>query len=56
VKRLFPQQPAALSNKLQTGDILLVANGIPLTGLTNYVSNQSIGGDEGSETSRRGCE
>lgn len=41
VKRLFPQQPAALSNKLQTGDILLAANGIPLTGLTNYVSNQS---------------
>lgn len=38
VKRLFPQQPAALSNKLQPGDILLAANGIPLTGLTNYVS------------------
>ncbi|KAG7213106.1 hypothetical protein KM043_002429 [Ampulex compressa] len=36
VKRLFPQQPAALSNKLQSGDILLAANGIPLTGLTNY--------------------
>ncbi|GAB1866909.1 PTN13 phosphatase [Camponotus japonicus] len=36
VKRLFPQQPAALSNKLQIGDILLAANGIPLTGLTNY--------------------
>ncbi|XP_011686478.1 PREDICTED: uncharacterized protein LOC105449173 isoform X1 [Wasmannia auropunctata] len=36
VKRLFPQQPAALSNKLQIGDILLTANGIPLTGLTNY--------------------
>ncbi|XP_011060828.1 PREDICTED: uncharacterized protein LOC105149832 isoform X2 [Acromyrmex echinatior] len=36
VKRLFPQQPAALSNKLQTGDILLAANGRPLTGLTNY--------------------
>lgn len=40
VKRLFPQQPAALSNKLQIGDILLAANGTPLTGLTNYVSNQ----------------
>lgn len=38
VKRLFPQQPAALSNKLQSGDILLAANGLPLTGLTNYVS------------------
>ncbi|XP_011879526.1 PREDICTED: uncharacterized protein LOC105568445 isoform X2 [Vollenhovia emeryi] len=38
VKRLFPQQPAALSNKLQTGDILLAANGIPLTGLTNYAA------------------
>jgi len=38
VKRLFPQQPAALSNKLQIGDILLAANGTPLTGLTNYVS------------------
>ncbi|XP_015109017.1 uncharacterized protein LOC107035897 isoform X2 [Diachasma alloeum] len=36
VKRLFPQQPAALSNKLQPGDILLAANGIPLTDLTNY--------------------
>ncbi|OAD52550.1 Tyrosine-protein phosphatase non-receptor type 13, partial [Eufriesea mexicana] len=36
VRRLFPQQPAALSNKLQPGDILLAANGIPLTGLTNY--------------------
>ncbi|XP_016839894.1 uncharacterized protein LOC100123134 isoform X2 [Nasonia vitripennis] len=36
VKRLFPQQPAALSNKLQPGDILLAANDIPLTGLTNY--------------------
>ncbi|KAJ8674642.1 hypothetical protein QAD02_010428 [Eretmocerus hayati] len=36
VKRLFPQQPAALSNRLQPGDILLAANGIPLTGLTNY--------------------
>ncbi|XP_066594583.1 uncharacterized protein [Prorops nasuta] len=36
VKRLFPQQPAALSNKLQPGDILLAANGVPLTGLNNY--------------------
>jgi len=42
VKRLFPQQPAALSNKLQIGDILLAANGRPLTGLTSYVSNQLI--------------
>lgn len=41
VKRLFPQQPAALSNKLQPGDILLAANGIPLTGLTNYVSGKN---------------
>lgn len=40
VKRLFPLQPAALSNKLQPGDILLAANGIPLTGLTNYVSTK----------------
>lgn len=38
VKRLFPQQPAALSNKLESGDILLAANGITLSGLTNYVS------------------
>ncbi|KAH0552114.1 hypothetical protein KQX54_005789 [Cotesia glomerata] len=36
VKRLFPQQPAALSNKLEPGDILLAVNGITLTGLTNY--------------------
>lgn len=42
VKRLFPQQPAALSNKLQSGDILLAANGISLTDLTNYVSNQPV--------------
>ena len=38
VNRLFPQQPAALSNKLQPGDILLAANGTPLTGLSDYVS------------------
>ncbi|KAK0174970.1 hypothetical protein PV327_008756 [Microctonus hyperodae] len=36
VKRLFPQQPAALSNQLKPGDILLSANGVPLSGLTNY--------------------
>ncbi|CAB0038253.1 unnamed protein product, partial [Trichogramma brassicae] len=42
VKRLFPQQPAALSNKLQPGDILLAANGTPLTGLTNYQQDRSL--------------
>ncbi|XP_044008091.1 uncharacterized protein LOC122852390 isoform X2 [Aphidius gifuensis] len=50
VKRLFPQQPAALSNKLQSGDILLAVNGVPLTGLTNYefdIEMTKVGGSLG---------
>lgn len=37
IKRLFPHQVAWSTGMLQQGDILLEANGIPLTGLTNYV-------------------
>lgn len=36
IKRLFPHQPAWESGQLAQGDILLVANNTPLTGLTNY--------------------
>lgn len=39
IKRLFPHQPASSSGMLNVGDLLLEANGIALTGLTNYVSN-----------------
>ncbi|CRK95262.1 CLUMA_CG008706, isoform B [Clunio marinus] len=35
IKRLFPHQAAWATGKLQPGDILLEANGIILTGLTN---------------------
>lgn len=38
VKRLFPHQLAATCGQLNVGDIILEANGITLTGLTNYVS------------------
>lgn len=38
IKRLFPHQAAWATGKLQPGDILLEANGIILTGLTNNVS------------------
>lgn len=38
IKRLFPHQPASSSGVLNVGDLLLEANGISLTGLTNYVS------------------
>lgn len=37
VKRLFPHQLAAASGQLNVGDIILEANGVTLTGLTNYV-------------------
>lgn len=37
IKRLFPHQAAWSTGMLQPGDILLEANGITLTGLTNYV-------------------
>lgn len=43
IKRLFPHQAAWATGMLQPGDILLEANGIPLTGLTNYVSSLEIG-------------
>jgi hypothetical protein len=39
IKRLFPHQAAWATGKLQSGDILLEANGIPLSGLTNNVSD-----------------
>lgn len=35
IKRLFPHQSAWATGKLQAGDILLEANGISLSGLTN---------------------
>lgn len=37
IKRLFPNQSAWCTGLLQPGDILLEANGTPLTGLTNHV-------------------
>lgn len=37
IKRLFPGQAVWSTGMLQPGDILLEANEIPLTGLTNYV-------------------
>lgn len=37
VKRLFPHQLAAACGQLNVGDIILEANGVTLTGLTNYV-------------------
>lgn len=37
IKRLFPNQSAWCTGMLQPGDILLEANGAPLTGLTNHV-------------------
>ncbi|RZF38836.1 hypothetical protein LSTR_LSTR013777 [Laodelphax striatellus] len=36
IKRLFPNQPAWQCGQLRPGDILLTANRVPLTGLTNY--------------------
>ncbi|CAH1971377.1 unnamed protein product, partial [Acanthoscelides obtectus] len=36
VKRLFPHQPASACGLLNVGDLLLGANGVALTGLTNY--------------------
>uniref|UniRef100_A0A1L8DKL8 Putative glutamate receptor-interacting protein 1 n=1 Tax=Nyssomyia neivai TaxID=330878 RepID=A0A1L8DKL8_9DIPT len=36
IKRLFPHQAAWATGMLHPGDILLEANGTPLTGLTNY--------------------
>ena len=42
IKRLFPHQAAWATGKLQPGDILLEANGIILTGLTNNVRTYII--------------
>ena len=42
IKRLFVHQPAWQSGQLSHGDILLAANGVPLVGLTNYVSKASV--------------
>ncbi|XP_060524459.1 uncharacterized protein LOC132700896 isoform X2 [Cylas formicarius] len=36
IKRLFPHQPAFSCGLLNVGDLLLEANGVSLTGLTNY--------------------
>lgn len=40
IKRLFPHQPASACGLLNVGDLLIEANGITLTGLTNYVSTR----------------
>lgn len=42
IKRLFPHQAAWATGQLQPGDILLEANGIILTGLTNNVSEKCL--------------
>jgi hypothetical protein len=42
IKRLFVHQPAWQSGQLSQGDILLAANGVPLIGLTNYVSKALV--------------
>jgi hypothetical protein len=42
IKRLFLHQPTWQSGQLRQGDILLAANGVPLIGLTNYVSKTVI--------------
>nr|CAD7454456.1 unnamed protein product [Timema tahoe] len=39
IKRLFPHQPAWQTGQLSQGDILLAANGVPLSGLSNYSYN-----------------
>ncbi|CAH0553789.1 unnamed protein product [Brassicogethes aeneus] len=36
IKRLFPHQPASTCGLLYVGDLLIEANGVTLTGLTNY--------------------
>ncbi|XP_015840769.1 uncharacterized protein LOC660401 isoform X2 [Tribolium castaneum] len=36
IKRLFPHQPASACGLLNVGDLIIEANGITLTGLTNY--------------------
>lgn len=38
IKKLYPQTPAWLCGQLEVGDILLHANGNPLTGLSSNVS------------------
>lgn len=42
IKRLFPHQVAWATGLLQPGDVLLAANDVPLTNLTNYVSVRSL--------------
>nr|CAD7428477.1 unnamed protein product [Timema monikensis] len=39
IKRLFPHQPAWQTGQLSQGDILLAANGVALSGLSNYSYN-----------------
>lgn len=38
IKKIFPHGAAWQTGKLNVGDVLLAADGIPLTGCTNYVS------------------
>lgn len=38
IKRIFPHTPAAQCGVLCGGDVILTVNDVPLTGLTNHVS------------------
>ena len=38
IKKIFPHGAAWQTGQLEIGDVLLAANGQPLTGCTNYVS------------------
>lgn len=39
IKKIFPHGAAWQTGQLAVGDVLLAANGQPLTGCTNYVSS-----------------
>lgn len=41
IKKLYPQTPAWLCGQLEVGDVLLNANGSPLTGLSSHVSSHT---------------
>jgi hypothetical protein len=42
IKKIFPHGAAWQTGQLVVGDVLLAANGQPLTGCTNYVSHESL--------------
>lgn len=41
IRRLYPPQPAWRTGRLAPKDLLLSANGVPLAGLSTYVSDIS---------------